>query len=248
MAFTHVAPIRRTLRMDLTPSLSVFFPAYNEEANIGRTVRRALEAVARITEDFEIIVVDDGSIDQTARVVEQLAAQEPRVRLIRHPRNLGYGAAIRSGLAAARNDLIFYSDGDGQFDLNELSQTLALLEKAPVIAGYRIKRSDPAHRIFIAKTYRLVIMAVFGLRLRDIDCAWKLLRRQVLDGIELESSGAFISSELLIKLRRKKVPIVEIGVHHYPRMAGVSKGATPMVILRTIRDVIRLRLGLPLKM
>jgi glycosyltransferase involved in cell wall biosynthesis len=209
-------------------------------------VRDALVAAKSLAGDFEVIVVDDGSADATARIVEGLAAEEPRVRLVRHATNRGYGAAIRSGLASATKDLVFYSDGDGQFHLDELPATLELARSAPVVAGYRIKRSDPWHRLFIARTYRLVVFCVFGLRVRDIDCAWKMFRREALEGIVLESNGAFISSELLIKLRRRGVPIREVGVHHYPRLSGVSKGATPKVILKTIRDIARLRLGLPL--
>ena len=231
---------------DRKPSLSIFFPAYNEEGAIEQTVRDATAAARTVANDFEIIVVDDGSADGTARIVESLAAVEPRVRVVRHGTNRGYGAAIRTGLANATKDLVFYSDGDGQFHLDELPATLELAQSAPVVAGYRIKRSDPWHRLFIARTYRLVVLCVFGLRVRDIDCAWKMFRREALEGLVLESNGAFISSELLIKLRRRGVPIREVGVHHYPRLSGVSKGATPKVILKTIRDIIRLRLGLPL--
>jgi glycosyltransferase involved in cell wall biosynthesis len=229
------------------PSLSIFFPAFNEEAIIERTVRNALIAAGRNVWGFEVIVVDDGSADATAQVVEKLAKEDPRVRLVRHGKNRGYGAALRSGFAAATKDLVFYSDADGQFDLNELPGTLALARESPVVAGYRIKRSDPWHRLFIARTYRMIVFVVFGLRVRDIDCAWKMLRRDTLAKVELESDGAFISSELLIKLKRAGVGIREIGVHHYPRTTGVSKGATPKVILYTIRDIIRLRLGMPLK-
>jgi glycosyltransferase involved in cell wall biosynthesis len=228
------------------PSLSIFFPAFNEEGIIERTVRNAVDAAQRDAPDFEVIVVDDGSADKTAQIVESLAAADPRVRLVRHDVNRGYGAALRTGFASATKDLVFFSDADGQFDLCELPATLELARNAPVVAGYRIKRSDPWHRLFIAKTYRLIIWMVFGLRIRDIDCAWKLLRRETLRGVDLESNGAFISSELLIKLQRNGVPVKEIGVHHYPRTTGVSKGATPKVILRTIRDIIRLRLGKPL--
>ena len=228
-------------------SLSIFFPAYNEEAIIERTVRGALIAVQRLVADFEVIVVDDGSRDATAQIVESLAKTEPRVRLVRHGANRGYGAALRSGLTASTKDFVFYSDADGQFDLNELPGTLALVRDAPVVAGYRIRRSDPWIRLFIARTYRFIVWLVFGLRVRDIDCAWKMMHRSALRGIELESDGAFISSELLIKLKRAGVAMREIGVHHYPRTTGVSKGATPIVILRTIRDIIRLRLGMRLK-
>jgi len=227
-------------------SLTIFFPAFNEEAIIERTVRGALIAAQRNVADFEVIVVDDGSADSTAQIVESLAKADPRVRIVRHGINRGYGAALRSGFAAAGKDFVFYSDADGQFDLNELPDTLALAREAPVVAGYRIRRNDPWYRLFIARTYRFIIWMVFGLRIRDIDCAWKMLRRKELSALSLESDGAFISSELLIKLRRAGVAMRQIGVHHYPRTTGVSKGATPKVILRTIRDIVRLRLGLPL--
>lgn len=239
--------------MDLTPAsaqrvpaLTVFFPAYNEEEIIEKTVRGAARVAASLADDYEIVVVDDGSRDGTAAVVEQVAAGDPHVRLEKHARNRGYGAALRTGFASARKDLVFFSDADGQFDLRELANLIAMLPQAPVIVGYRIKRSDPPHRLFIAKTYNLIVRTVFGLRVRDIDCAFKLFRRDALARVMLESNGAFISSELLIKLRRAGVGIAERGVHHYPRTTGYSKGAGLAVILKTVRDIIRLRFGLPL--
>jgi glycosyltransferase involved in cell wall biosynthesis len=229
-----------------TRSVSVFFPAFNEEAIIEKTVRDALAALTPLVADVEVIVVDDGSSDGTVSVVERLAAEDGRVRLVRHERNRGYGAALRTGFSAAAKEFVFFSDADGQFDLREIDGFLPLAASAPAVVGFRIKRNDPPHRLFIAKTYNLIVRAVFGLRVRDIDCAFKLFRRDALDGIGLESNGAFISSELLIKLRRRGVPIVERGVHHYPRTTGYSKGANAGVILRTIRDIIRLRLGMSL--
>ncbi len=228
------------------PSLSVFFPAFNEEAIIEKTVRDALATLEPLVSDHEVIIVDDGSSDNTAAIVERLAAQDPRVRLIRHERNLGYGAALRSGFAGAAKQFVFFSDADGQFDLKEIAGFLPLADRAPAVVGYRIKRNDPPHRLFIAKTYNLIVRMVFGLRVRDIDCAFKMFRRDVVIGLGLESNGAFISSELLIKLRRRDVPIVERGVHHYPRTTGYSKGANAGVILRTMRDIVRLRLGMSL--
>ncbi|HKW45436.1 MAG TPA: glycosyltransferase family 2 protein [Candidatus Eremiobacteraceae bacterium] len=228
------------------PSLTVFFPAYNEEDIIEKTVSGALAACSPVADDLEVIVVDDGSADRTAAIVEKLSAADPRVRLVRHERNRGYGAALRTGFASARKELVFFSDADGQFDLRELPGSLAMLAQAPVVAGYRIKRNDPPHRLFIARTYKLIIRLVFGLRIRDIDCAFKLFRRDVFDGLTLESNGAFISSELLIKLSRRGVPIAERGVNHYPRTTGYSKGAGVGVILKTIKDILRLRFGLSL--
>jgi glycosyltransferase involved in cell wall biosynthesis len=231
---------------DKAASLSVFFPAFNEQDIIAKTVENATRAVSSFVDDYEIIVVDDGSSDRTAAVVDDLARRDPHIRLVRHDVNRGYGAALRTGFASAQKELVFFSDADGQFDLQELSGLLGMLNRAPIVLGYRIRRSDPMYRLFIAKVYNIVVRLVFGLRVRDIDCAFKLFRRDVLQGLELESNGAFISSELLIKLKRREIPMVERGVHHYPRTTGISKGATPKVILRTIRDVIRLRLGRPL--
>jgi glycosyltransferase involved in cell wall biosynthesis len=224
----------------------VFFPAYNEQDIIAKTVESATRAVSRFADNYEIIVVDDGSADKTAAVVEDIARRDPHVRLVSHGENRGYGAALRTGFASAHNELVFFSDADGQFDLHELPGLFTMLKRAPVVLGYRIRRSDPLYRLFIAKVYNIVVRVVFGLRVRDIDCAFKLLRRDVLQGVELESDGAFISSELLIKLKRRNVPMAERGVHHYPRTTGISKGATPKVILKTIRDVVQLRLGKPL--
>ncbi len=231
---------------DKAASLSVFFPAFNEQDIIAKTVENATRAVSSFVDDYEVIVVDDGSSDRTAAVVEDLARRDPHIRLVRHDVNRGYGAALRTGFASAQKELVFFSDADGQFDLQELSGLFSMLKRAPIVLGYRIRRSDPMYRLFIAKVYNIVVRLVFGLRVRDIDCAFKLFRRDVLQSLELESNGAFISSELLIKLKRREIPMVERGVHHYPRTTGISKGATPKVILRTIRDVIRLRLGRPL--
>lgn len=250
----HVDPRSDRTRMDLSveqaqrvASLTIFFPAFNEEAIIEETVRRASAVGAAVADDYEIVVVDDGSRDGTAAAVERVAASDPHVRLEKHERNRGYGAALRTGFSTARKPLVFFSDADGQFDLNELPSLLAVLAEAPVVVGYRIKRNDPPHRLFIAKTYNLIVRTTFGLRVRDIDCAFKLFRREALEKISLESNGAFISSELLIKLRRAGVKIAERGVHHYPRTTGYSKGAGVAVILKTIRDIIRLRLGIPLQ-
>jgi glycosyltransferase involved in cell wall biosynthesis len=231
------------------PRLTFFFPAYNEEENVAETVRRALDEVGPLVEgSIEVLVVDDGSTDRTAEIADRIAADDPRVR-VHHQENRGYGGALRSGFSNARGELIGFSDGDLQFDLREMTRLLERLDdltKSPVdvVIGYRIKRRDPPHRIFIAKTYNAIASIVFGLRVRDIDCAMKLFRREVFDGLPLGTDSPFLSAELLIKLRARGERIAQVGVTHYPRAAGTNTGASFRKILRTFRDIAKLRWNL----
>jgi glycosyltransferase involved in cell wall biosynthesis len=230
------------------PRLSYFFPAHNEEANLAGLVEEALATLPGLAETFEIIAVDDGSRDATASVAEGFAAQHPDVvRLVRHPVNLGYGAALRSGFAAARYELIAFTDGDRQFrvgDLGRLTARLAAADAADapdVVVGFRIKRADPLVRTIYARLYRLANRLFFGLRVTDVDCACKLFRREALDGLRVESGGAFFSAELLIRLQVAGRRVAEVGVPHYPRTAGSATGAKPQVVLRAVRDFWLLR-------
>lgn len=229
------------------PFLSCFFPAFNEEENIAAVLDEALATLPRFAEDFEVIVVDDGSSDRTAEVVTAYAAGQERVRLVRHEENRGYGEALRSGLAAARGDAVFFTDADRQFRIADLERLLEHYERSPLVVGYRQKRNDPWHRLFVARVYHATLKAVFGLRLHDVDCAFKLFGRDVLDRVrpDLESRSAFISPELLIRAQMAGVTVTEVGVPHYPRAAGRPKGATPKVIMRTIKEIVvmRRRLG-----
>ncbi len=230
------------------PRLTFFFPAYNEEENLEQTVRHALERIGPLVESLEVLIVDDGSTDRTPGLADDLAAAEPRVR-VHHQPNRGYGGALRAGFANARGELVAFSDGDLQFDLGELHLLLDRLDatdRSPVdgVIGWRIKRRDPFHRIFIAKTYNLIARIVFGLGVRDIDCAMKLFRREAFDGLRLTAESPFLSAELLIKLRARGVRLAQVGVHHYPRTAGSNTGASFGKILRTFRDIGRLRLEL----
>src|SRR4029077_10824008 len=183
--------------------LSYFFPAHNEEANLEGLVAEALEALPALAETFEIIAVDDGSKDRTPAIADELAVRHPgTVRVVHHPTNLGYGAALRSGFQAARYDLVAFTDGDRQFkvaDVGRLAARLAEGDAPDVVAGYRIKRADPLVRTIYARAYRLANRLFFGLRVRDVDCACKLVRRAALQGLRVESSGAFFSAEMLIK-------------------------------------------------
>lgn len=236
---THGSPAR-------VARLSYFFPAHNEAANLEALVEEALATLPALADTFEIIAVDDGSRDDTAIIAKGLADRHPDVvRLVRHPVNLGYGAALRSGFGAARYELIAFTDGDRQFrvaDVGRLTSRLAETDAPDVVVGFRIKRADPLVRTLYARAYRVANRLFFGLRVTDVDCACKVFRRSALAGLRVESGGAFFSAELLIKLEAAGRRVVEVGVPHYPRTAGSATGAKPQVVLRAIRDFWRLRL------
>ncbi len=230
------------------PRLSYFFPAHNEEANLEGLVEEALEALPSLADVFEIIAVDDGSRDGTGEIADRLAAAHPDVvRVVHHPVNRGYGGAVRSGFEAARYELLAFTDGDRQFrvaDLGLLTSRLTEPDAPDVVVGYRIRRADPLIRIIYARSYKLANRIFFGLRVRDVDCAAKLFRRAALEGVRVESGGAFFSAELLIKVILERRSIVEVGVPHYPRTAGSPTGARPSVIWRAVKDFWSLRLRL----
>jgi glycosyltransferase involved in cell wall biosynthesis len=226
--------------------LSYFFPAHNEEANLEGLVEEALATLPTLADTFEIVIVNDGSRDATGRIADDLTAANPGVvRAVHHPTNRGYGAALRSGFGAARYDNIAFTDGDRQFqvvDLGRLIDRLALADRPDVVVGYRIKRADPLVRTLYARAYRLANRIFFGLKVRDVDCACKLFRREALEGIAVESGGAFFSAELLIKLQVAGRSVAEVGVPHHPRTAGSPTGAKPSVVFRAVRDFWLLRL------
>ena len=224
--------------------LSFFFPALNEEDNVAPIVAEALSVLPRFADDLEITVVDDGSSDRTGAIADELARSDPRVRVIHHGTRRGYGGAVRSGLVAATKRWVFFTDGDRQFALEDLALLIAESEGADAVVGYRKKRADPARRLFVAWVYNGLIRLLFGGGWRDVDCAFKLFRREVFVRVPLErvrSNGAFFSPELLITLRRSGVRVRQVGVRHFPRTAHEPKGASPRVILRAIRDLLRLR-------
>ncbi len=226
--------------------LSVSFPAFNEEANIGPLLDEALETLPAMADGFEIVVVDDGSTDATADIVRGYAEKDPRVRLVVHPSNLGYGHALRTGLTHCRGDAVALIDGDRQFRVADLATLIGCLPDNDVVLGYRIKRADPWHRLVIAKVYHRVLQSVFRLGLRDVDCAMKIYTRPVVDKIlpDLESRSAFISPELATRAKQAGFRITEVGVPHHPRIAGKSGGATLRVIARTLGEIISLRRSL----
>jgi glycosyltransferase involved in cell wall biosynthesis len=243
---TETLPASGITHAPRVPRLSYFFPAHNEEANLEGLVDEALATLPLIAETFEIIAVDDGSRDATPSIADDLAARHPDiVRAVHHPTNLGYGAALRSGFSAARYELVAFTDGDRQFhvtDIGRLTERLSEADTPDVVVGFRIKRADPFIRTAYARAYRLANRIFFRLKVTDVDCACKLFRREALEGIHVESDGAFFSAELLIKLGAAGRTIAEVGVPHYPRTAGSATGAKPSVIGKAVRDFWRLRL------
>ena len=227
--------------IDQRPSISVFFPCYNEAESIEALIDKSLEVLGGLTDDVEIIIVDDGSSDGTAGIADRLASQHETVRVVHHDQNTGYGGALQSGFRAATKELVFYTDGDGQFDIAELAEILPLIDGADIVSCYRINRQEGILRKLNAWCWGKLVCMVFGMKLRDIDCAFKLYRREIFDNIAMQSMGALIDAEILARATRKGYKIVQKGVHHYPRTAGSSTGANPAVILRAFRELFKLR-------
>jgi len=223
------------------PGISVIFPAYNEEENIVAAVDHARSTLSGLFDALEIIVVNDGSRDRTQILVEEMAVSYPELVSVSHDSNRGYGAALRSGIEKASMDLIFFTDSDMQFDLNEMQHLLKWIDHHEIVAGYRTRRADPIHRRFNAWGWNMLVRMVLGLRVKDIDCAFKLFRREVFDTIKLESVGAMINTEILATARWKGMGIKEVPVSHYPRMAGEQTGANPKVILKALGELARMR-------
>lgn len=214
-------------------------------------MRDALATLPRFTQDFEVIVIDDGSRDRTPELADALAAADPRVRVVHHRPNRGYGGAVRSGLLASRKAFIFYTDGDRQFRLDDLERLVPAVEGVDAAIGYRMKRQDPWRRRFTAWIYNRLVRILFGSTIRDVDCAFKLFRREVFERVPLDrvrSNGAFFSAEMLLTLRAAGIQMREVPIPHYPRTVGENTGASVKVTLKAIRDLLRLRLrlwGLP---
>jgi glycosyltransferase involved in cell wall biosynthesis len=230
------------------PSLSVFFPAYNDAPSLPGLIARTFEVLEAHVADYEVIVVNDGSRDQTAQVLEELrAAHAPCLRVITHPENLGYGGALRSGFRAATREFVFYTDGDGQYDVGELPSLLALAGPSTgLVNGYKLERHDPRHRVWIGKIYHFCARLLFRIRIRDIDCDYRLIRRELLDRMQLTSTSGAICVELVRKLELSGYQVAEIGVHHYPRQHGRSQFFRVRSVASTLIQLLRLwvRLGI----
>jgi glycosyltransferase involved in cell wall biosynthesis len=210
---------------------------FDEEENVGPLLDHALALAPRLAREFEIVIVDDGSRDRSAEIVEERRRREPVVRLLRHPTNVGYGAALRSGLRAARGELVFFSDADLQFDLDELAELLRHTERFDIVAGHRSPRRDSVPRRLIAWSWGRVVRVLFGLRVRDIDCAFKVFRAGVIEALPLASIGAFVNTELLVRAQRAGFRIHQVPVSHRPRRAGQPKGARPRVLWRALVEL-----------
>lgn len=222
-------------------NLSVFFPCYNEEANVERTTRAALDACRAITDNFEVIIVNDGSRDRTGAIADRLATEHPEVRVVHNNPNRGYGGALQAGFLAAGKEWVFYTDGDGQFDFQEIPKLLKLLDRYDIISAYRMDRRDPLIRKLNALAWTTLCNLLLGTRLRDIDCAFKVYPRRLFDEITMCSEGALIDAEVLAKATRNGYRIGQVGVHHYPRVAGTQTGAQFKVIVRAFRELFKLR-------
>jgi glycosyltransferase involved in cell wall biosynthesis len=222
-------------------SLSIVLPCRNEAGNVARVVGEALSRGADVARSVEVIVVDDGSTDSTGAIAEDLARTDPRVRVVRHPTNRGYGAALRSGFDAATSAWVFYTDGDGQLSLDDLRRLPEALDSSDVVVGYRRARQDPLARRVMGHVWTKVVNVAFGLHLRDADCAFKIFPREFLQSTALRSTGALISAELVARAERRGLRVAQIAVDHRPRVAGSSSGAHPRVIARALRELFALR-------
>ena len=226
-------------------SISVFFPAFNDEKTIARMVTDALALLPALADDYEVIIINDGSADRTAAALDELARTQPHVRAVHHPRNRGYGAALRTGFASATKELIFYTDGDGQYDVRELAKLLPLMtNKVEVVNGYKLKRADRRRRIVIGAFYNRLARWLFRLPIRDVDCDFRLLRRSIFDRVSLETSSGVICLEMMKKIQDAGFRITEVPVHHYHRAYGRSQFFNFRRLFRTGIDVLKLWVAL----
>ena len=228
--------------------LSVFFPAYNDSGTIASMVIRAVKAAAELTPDYEVIVVNDGSSAATAQIADELARTYPHVRVVHHPKNRGYGGALQTGFRSATKDFIFYTDGDAQYDPGEIAALWArMTPDADLVNGYKISRSDPWHRIVIGRLYHHTVSLLFGLKVRDVDCDFRLMRRAIFERIDLQKTSGVICLEMMKKIQDAGFRIVEVPVHHYHRAFGRSQFFNVRRIFKTAVDVFRLWFALVIR-
>lgn len=228
----------------LKQKLSLVLPAHNEADNIHAVVSRGLSVLPKIVSGFEIIVVNDGSTDATGEIANQLAEEHEEVKVVHHEVNRGYGSALTSGFDAATGDLIMFMDADRQFDIADITALVPYVPHYDIVAGYRIRRQDPLYRKAYGKLFGIVVWILFGIRMRDVDCAFKIYRADLLKNLMLTAPGALINTEMLARSLRKGATVAQVGVRHYPRIAGKSSGGSPRVVFRAMGETIRLWLDL----
>jgi glycosyltransferase involved in cell wall biosynthesis len=228
--------------MSKTSSISIMFPAYNDGGTIASMVVSAILTARELTDDYEVIVVNDGSADYTAEMLDELArVYAPYVKIIHHPQNRGYGGALRSGFSAASKDWLFYTDGDAQYDPHEIRLlAAAITDGVDMVNGYKIERSDPLHRIIIGRLYQKGVKLMFGLKLRDVDCDFRIMRRHIFDTVRLEANTGVICVELMSKIQYSGFNIIEVPVHHYHRAYGKSQFFNWQRVMRTLAALARL--------
>lgn len=228
----------------LDKKLSLVLPAHNEADNIEAVVSRGFGVLPRLVSEVEIIVVNDGSSDATGRIIDRLAAEHPNFKTVHHPTNRGYGGALTSGFDMASGDLIMFMDADRQFDIADITALVPYVPHYDIVAGYRIRRQDPLYRKAYGKLFGIVVWILFGVRMRDVDCAFKIYRADLLKNLTLTAPGALINTEMLARSRRNGATVAQVGVRHYPRVAGQSSGGSPRVVFRAMGETVRLWMDL----
>src|SRR5881275_1166538 len=237
----HECLNRKAQTVANSQSLSVIFPAFNEEANIRSVVEDACRIIPKFAPIFEIIVVNDGSRDRTAEICDDLAMEFSDVHVVHHARNRGYGAALKTGIERARYDVIFFTDSDGQFDLREVATLLEQTDAYDIVAGYRARRQDPPHRLLFAWGWNILVRLVLGIRIRDIDCAFKAFNRRVFNSIQIQSVGAMVNTEIFAQASKFGMTVKEVRVSHFPRRHGKPTGSKFAVISKAFRELIKMR-------
>ena len=222
------------------PGISVFLPSHNEEGNVERVVRSYLAELPRVADDFEVIVVEDGSRDRTGEIAERLAAEDTHVKVIRHHVNKGYGGAVISGIRAATKPYVLLCDGDGQFDPSDLERMIPFVPGYDVVAGHRVHRADHLIRRINGKAWTVLVRVLLGITISDIDCGFKLFKSEKLEGMDLRAHGAMISTELMARLAGRNAKVKEVDVKHLPRLTGEQSGANLKVVARAFKELIAL--------
>jgi len=221
-------------------SISAVLPAFNEEENTETAANRMVDALRALPlADWEVIIVDDGSVDNTGAIADRLAADSPRIRVFHHQPNLGYAEALKTGFGSSKHKLLFFTDSDNQFDVREISRLIPLIEDADIVCGFRIYRFDPLTRLVLSWVFNLVVRIMFRIKVRDIDCAFKLFRREVFDRVEIKSKKFFVNAEVLAKAKYYGFKMCEVGVRHYPRPAGRST-VRPSHVPSTLAELARI--------